>query len=51
MGTIISVLGSVIIGGVVATATIVGVVSSQTGTSGPSPANVQQPVVVDYGSN
>lgn len=51
MGSILGVIGSIVIGGVAAAATVVGVVSSQTSTSGPSPANVQEGVVVQYGSN
>jgi hypothetical protein len=50
VGTVLSVLGSLLIGGIAATATVIGVVSSQTSTSGPSPADVQQPVVVEYGT-
>jgi len=50
VGTILSIIASLVIGGVVATATVIGVVSSQTGTSGESPANVQAPVVVEYGA-
>lgn len=50
MGTILSIIASLVIGGVVAAATVIGVVSSQTGTSGESPANVQAPVVVEYGT-
>ena len=50
MGTILSIIASLVIGGSVAIATVIGVVSSQTGTSGESPANVQAPVVVEYGT-
>ncbi|MEV7428894.1 MULTISPECIES: hypothetical protein [unclassified Nocardioides] len=49
MGSILSTIGSLAIGGIVASATIVGVVSSQTSPSGESPANVNQPVI-QYGS-
>jgi hypothetical protein len=49
MGTIIGTVASIVVGGIVATATIVGVVSSQTGASGDSPANVNSPVIA-YGS-
>lgn len=49
MGTILSTFGSLLIGGIVATATIVGVVNAQTSPSGDSPANVNQPVI-QYGS-
>lgn len=37
------------VGGVVAAVTVVGLVSSQTGTQGESPASVNQPVV-QYGT-
>lgn len=40
---------SVIAGGVLATVTVVGLVSSQTSAPSESPADVQSPVV-DYGS-
>ena len=49
MGTIIGTIASLIVGGAVATATVIGVVSSQTGAQGASEANVNQPVV-SYGS-
>lgn len=49
MGTILSTFGSLLIGGIVATATIFGVVSSQTAPQGGSPVNVNQPVI-EYGS-
>ncbi|GGO69493.1 MULTISPECIES: hypothetical protein [Nocardioides] len=49
MGSILSTFGSLAIGGIVASATIVGVVSSQTSSSGESPANVNQPVI-QYGT-
>ncbi|MDN4163126.1 hypothetical protein [Nocardioides abyssi] len=49
MGSILSTFGALAIGGIVASATIVGVVSSQTSPSGESPANVNQPVI-QYGS-
>ena len=50
MGTILSTVASLVVGGVVATATVIGVVSSATSPSGGSPANVSQPVI-EYGSN
>lgn len=50
MGSILSTFGALLIGGIVASATIVGVVSSQTSPSGQSPANVNQPII-EYGSN
>ena len=48
--TILATIGSLIAGGVVATVTIVGLVSSQTSPSGSSPTDVTQPVNIDYGS-
>ena len=50
MQTIIGTIVSVVVGAGVATLTLVGVVNSQTGAEGESPANVNQPVV-DYGSD
>ena len=49
VGSIVGVIASLFVGGAVATATIVGVISSQTSPQGESPANVSQPVV-EYGS-
>jgi hypothetical protein len=49
MGSILSTFGALVIGGIVASATIVGVVHSQTAPSGHSPANVNQPVIT-YGA-
>lgn len=49
MGSIVGIVASLFVGGAVATATIVGVISSQTSPPGESPANVSQPVV-EYGS-
>ena len=49
MGTILSTFGSVLIGGIVAGATVFGIVSSQTAPQGESPVNVSQPVI-EYGS-
>jgi hypothetical protein len=46
---ILGTVGSVLAGGAVATVTVLGLVSSQTGASGESPANANQPVV-DYGT-
>ena len=46
---ILGTVGSLVAGGTVAAVTVLGLVSSQTGTSGESPANVNQPVV-DYGT-
>lgn len=46
---ILGAVASMIVGAAVATVTIIGLVSSQTGTSGESPANVNQPVI-DYGA-
>lgn len=50
MGAIVSIVASVLIGGAVASATIVGVVSSQTAAPDKSPASVSQPII-EYGSN
>lgn len=49
LSTILGAVGSTVVGGVVATVTVVGLVSSQTGAEGESPANVNQPIV-EYGS-
>lgn len=49
MKTVLSTFGSLVIGGVVAAATIFGVVSSQTAPQGDSPVNVNQPVI-EYGT-
>lgn len=49
MGSILSTFGSLLIGGVVATATVFGIVTSQTSPQGDSPVNVNQPVI-EYGS-
>ncbi len=50
MGVIISIVGSVLVGGAVAAATIVGVVQSQTAPPDKNPVTVSAPVI-DYGSN
>lgn len=50
MGTIVGTVASLVVGGIVASATIIGVVSSQTGADGASPGDVNNPVV-EYGSN
>lgn len=42
-------IATMLVGGAVGTATLVGVVNSQTGPPSKSPANVEQPVI-DYGS-
>lgn len=49
MGSIFSTFASLAIGGIVASATIIGVVTSQTSPSGDSPANVNQPII-QYGA-
>jgi len=49
VGSILGTLGAMIVGGAVASVTIVGVVSATTGTDGDSPANVNAPIV-EYGS-
>jgi hypothetical protein len=45
-----STLGAMVVGGAVASATVIGVINSQTSPSGDSPANVNQPII-EYGSN
>lgn len=50
MGTILTTIGALVLGGVVAAATVVGVVSSQTAAPDRSPTNVNAPVI-EYGSN
>ena len=50
MGTIMTGIVSVVVGGAFATATIVGVVSSQTSTPDKTPVNVSE-VGIEYGSN
>jgi L-lactate permease len=50
MGMILGIIGSVLVGGAVATATIVGVVQSQTAAPDKAPNSVSSPAV-DYGSN
>lgn len=50
MGTILSTVAAMIVGGAVATVTVVGVVNSQTSPPESSPASVNAPVI-DYGSN
>lgn len=49
MSAFLAPIVSVIAGGVLATVTVIGVVSSQTSAPSESPANVQEPTV-DYGS-
>ncbi len=49
IGTIVGTIVSFFVGGAVATITIIGLVDSQTGPTGTSPASVSQPVV-DYGT-
>jgi hypothetical protein len=50
MGAILGTIGSILVGGAVAAATIVGVVQSNTAKPDVSPTSVNAPVV-DYGSN
>lgn len=50
VGAFVGTLGAMVVGGAVASATVVGVVNSQTSPSGDSPANVNQPII-EYGSN
>ena len=49
IGAIVGAVASLVVGAAVATATVVGLVSAQSGTSGDSPANVNAPVV-EYGT-
>ncbi|MCW2764899.1 MAG: hypothetical protein JWO11_858 [Nocardioides sp.] len=49
MGSILSTFGALVIGGIVASATVIGVVNAQTSPHGASPANVNQPII-QYGS-
>ncbi len=50
MLTILSTVGAMIVGGAVATVTVIGVVNSQTTPPETSPASVNAPAF-DYGSN
>ncbi len=50
IGTIVGTVGSLLVGAAVATVTVIGLVQSQTGADGQSPANVNQPIV-QYGTN
>lgn len=50
MGAILSTVAAVVAGGVVATVTVVSLVSSQTATPEKSPVSVNGPVI-EYGSN
>lgn len=50
MGAILSTIGAMIVGGTVATVTLVGVVDSQTSPPDQSPASVNAPAI-EYGSN
>jgi hypothetical protein len=45
----VSILATIIVGGAVGAATIVGLVNSETGAPSESPASVEAPVI-DYGS-
>ncbi len=53
LGSVATALGSVVLGGVIATATVVGVVQSQTAPSGPNPVSVEaDPTeLIPYGFN
>ena len=42
--------GSFVAGGIVATVTIIGLVNSQTSASGRSPADINRPVTINYGT-
>jgi hypothetical protein len=48
--TVLATIGSLLAGGVVAAVTVVGLVNAQTSPGDQSPANVTQPVKIDYGS-
>jgi hypothetical protein len=50
VGTILSTIAAMLVGGAVATFTVLGVVDSQTAAPDKSPANVNAPAF-DYGSN
>lgn len=50
MGSILSTVAAMIVGGTVAAVTVVGVVTTQTAAPDKSPANVNSPVL-PYGSN
>lgn len=50
MGTIVSTIAAVLVGGTVAAVTVVGVVNSQTSAPDQSPASVNSPAI-QYGSN
>lgn len=43
-------LGSVVAGGALATATLMGVVTSQTSAPEQSPTDVSKPAIIDYGT-
>lgn len=49
MGAIVGTIASLVVGAVVATATVIGVVNASTGPGDTSPADVNNPVV-SYGS-
>ena len=53
MGAILSTIAAMVVGGTVATVTIVGVVNSQTAAPDKSPVNVNAPASaqIEYGSN
>jgi hypothetical protein len=50
VGTILGSIGSIIVGGVVAIVTIIGLVTSSVDSSSDNPANVNAPSI-DYGSS
>lgn len=50
MGTIVSTIAAMLVGGAVATFTVVGVVNSETAKPDTSPVSVNAPAI-DYGSN
>lgn len=50
MGSIAGIVASLVVGTAVASATVIGLVSSQTDAPEQSPASVESPVI-EYGSN
>jgi len=49
VGTIVATIASLVVGGTVATVTVIGLVTSQVGAGDHSPGNVNEPVI-SYGS-
>ena len=48
--SILATIASLLAGGVVASLTVIGLVSAQTSPSGQSPTDVTQPVEIEYGT-